>query len=67
MIRTFGTWEELGKFIRAGARGGPRDEVPFRDLNGEPMTPEQMLDLARQIERETGNQVIHRRGERRAT
>jgi hypothetical protein len=39
--------------------------VPFRDANGEPLTPEQVLGLAREIERETGQKLTFRRGERR--
>ena len=58
--------EELGEFIKAGNDGGPRDEEPFRDAHGKPMTAEQVLELAREIERETGRKLIFRRGERRA-
>ena len=65
VIRTFDSWEELGDFIRRGAVREPYDEVPFRDMDGDPMTPEQVLELARKIERETGRKVIFRRGERR--
>jgi hypothetical protein len=36
-------------------------------MNGEPMTPEDVLELARQIERETGRRLIFRRGERGGT
>jgi hypothetical protein len=45
----------------------PYDEVPFRHMNGEPMPPEQVLSLVREIERETGQQLIFRRGERGST
>lgn len=65
VIRTFNSWEELGELIRAGADGPPRDEVPFRDLDGNPMTPEQVLELVREIEQETGRKLIFQRGERR--
>lgn len=65
VIRRFDSWEELGQFVSAGADGGPHDEVPFRDMNGEPLTPEQVLELAREIEDETGQKLIFRRGERR--
>jgi len=67
LIRTFDSLEALGEFIAAGADGPPRDEVPFRDENGEPMTHEQVLDLVRDIERETGRKLIFRSGERRRT
>jgi hypothetical protein len=65
VIRSFDSWEEMGEFIRRGADGEPSDEVPFRDVNGEPMTAEQVLELAREIERETGRKLIFQRGERR--
>jgi hypothetical protein len=41
-------------------RGESNDEVPFRDENGDPVTPEQMVELAREIERETGRKLIFR-------
>jgi hypothetical protein len=63
VIRTFDSLEALGEFIDAGADGDPTDEVLFRDERGTPLTPEQMLELARQIERETGHKLIFRRGE----
>jgi hypothetical protein len=63
VIRTFDSLKELGQFIDAGARRPPNDEVPFRDEHGEPLTGEQMLELARQIEGETGRKLIYRRGE----
>ena len=66
MIRTFDSREELGRFITAGADRDPYDEVPFRDLNGKPLTPEQVLQLAREIEGETGKRVVFRRGNRAA-
>jgi hypothetical protein len=65
VIRTFDSMEELGDFIRAGVAGPPRDEVPFRDIDGKPMTSDQVIELAREIERETGRKLIYRRGERR--
>ena len=65
VIRSFDSWEELGDFIRAGVGGPPKDEVPFRDMDGNPMTAEQVLELVREIERETGRKLIFRRGERR--
>lgn len=65
VIRTFDSWDALGDFIRRGADGEPHDEVPFRDLDGRPMTPEQVLDLVREIQLETGRRLIFRRGERR--
>jgi hypothetical protein len=67
VIRSFDSWEALGEFIRRGGNREPYDEVPFRDINGEPMTAEEVLELARQIERETGHKSIFRRGERRET
>lgn len=65
VIRSFDSWEELGDFIRAGVDGPPKDEVLFRDMDGNPMTGEQVLELVREIERETGRKLIFRRGERR--
>ena len=65
VIRSFDSWEELGDFIRIGVDGPPNDEVPFRDMDGNPMTGEQVLELVREIERETGRKLIFRRGERR--
>lgn len=65
VIPSFDSWEELGDFIRAGVDGPPKDEVPFRDMDGNPMTGEQVLELVREIERETGRKLIFRRGERR--
>ena len=65
VIRSFDSWDEMGEFIRRGADRAPHDEVPFRDLDGNPMTAEQVLDLVREIERETGQKLIFRRGERR--
>jgi len=67
VIRSFDSVEELGEFIDAGANRAPYDEEPFRDQNGEPLTAEQVLDLAREIERETGHKLIFRSGERRQT
>jgi len=32
--------------------------VPFRDINGDRMTPEEVLELAREIECETGQRLI---------
>ncbi len=64
VIRTFDSLKELGEFVDAGARKEPIDEVPFRDERGEPLTAQQMLELARQIERETGRKLVFRRGER---
>lgn len=66
VIRTFDSLVELGEFIDAGAGRDSYNEVPFRDENGEPLTAEQMLELARQIERETGRKLIFPRGERRS-
>ena len=66
VIRSFGSWEELGDFIRRGADREPYDEVTLRDLDGNPMTGEQVLELVREIERETGRKLIFRRGERGA-
>ena len=63
VIRSFESLTELGAFIDSGTCGEPRDEVPFRDETGRPMTPEQMLELARQVERETGHRLIFGRGE----
>ncbi len=57
--------QELGDFIRAGVDGPPRDEEPLRDMEGNPMSAEQVLELAREIECETGRKLIFRRGERR--
>jgi hypothetical protein len=65
VIREFDSMEELGDFIRAGVDGPPKDEEPFRDMDGNPMTPQQVIELAREIERETGEQLIFRPGERR--
>jgi hypothetical protein len=65
VVRTFDSMEALGDAIAAGVDGLPRDEEPFRDMDGNPMTPQQVLDLAREIERETGRKLIFRRGERR--
>jgi hypothetical protein len=45
------------------APSGIHDEVPVRDEAGRPLTPEQMLELARQVERETGGRLIFGRGE----
>lgn len=53
VIRTFDPWKDLGELIRRSADRELYDEVPFRDINGEPMNAEQVLELARQIERET--------------
>jgi hypothetical protein len=64
VIRTFESWEDLAQFIKVGTALDPYDEVRFRDANGDPMTGEQVLELARQIERETGRPLIFRRGER---
>jgi hypothetical protein len=64
VIRRFDSWGELGQFIGAGADRDPYDEVPFRDMNGNPLTPEQVLELVREIERETGQKLIFRPGER---
>jgi hypothetical protein len=64
VIRTFDSWGELSEFIQRGAVREPYDEEPFRDLDGNPMTPEQVLELVREIERETGRKLIFRRGER---
>jgi hypothetical protein len=64
VIRTFESWEALGEFIRRGADHEPHDEVPLRDENGDPMTGDQFLELARQVERETGRKLIFQRGER---
>jgi hypothetical protein len=63
VIRSFESLKELGEFIDAGAGREPHDEVPFRDENGRPLTGEQVLALAREIERETGRRLIFRRGE----
>ena len=63
VIRSFESLKELGAFIDSGARDEPHDEVPFRDEAGMPLTPEQMLELARQVERETGGRLIFGRGE----
>jgi hypothetical protein len=63
VIRSFESLNELGTFIEAGARDEPHDEVPFRDEAGRPLTAEQMLELARQVERETGHRLIFSRGE----
>ncbi|MGH2869070.1 MAG: hypothetical protein ACRDNK_16110 [Solirubrobacteraceae bacterium] len=41
----------------------PYDE-PMRDLDWEPMSDEQVLALVRRIEKETGKQLVFRRGER---
>jgi hypothetical protein len=65
VIRAFDSAQELDGFIRSGVVGEPYDEEPFRDANGEPLTGEQVLELARQIERETGRKLIFRRGEQR--
>ena len=63
VIRSFESLNELGTFIDAGARDEPNDEVPFRDEAGRPLTAEQMLELARQVERDTGDRLIFGRGE----
>jgi len=63
VIRTFDSRQELGEFIDVGAQSQPHDEVPFRDEHGEPLTGAQMVELARQIERETGRRLIFPRGE----
>lgn len=63
VIRSFDSLDELGEFINAGASDEPRDEESFRDENGSPLTGEQVLELARAIERETGRRLIFRRGE----
>jgi hypothetical protein len=65
VIRSFDSMEELGQFIRSGADGAPHDEVPFRDANGNPLTAEQVLELVRGVERQTGRKLIFHRGERR--
>lgn len=63
VIRSFDSLNELGEFIDAGASDEPRDEVPFRDETGGALTGEQVLELVRRIERETGHRLIFRRGE----
>jgi hypothetical protein len=51
------TLRELGEQVRARADGGAYDEC-FRDLNGQAMSDEQVLALARRIEQETGEQTV---------
>jgi len=63
VIRTFDSLDELGEFIDAGAGRDPQDEEPSRSEHGEPLTGEQMLELAREVERESGRRSIFRRGE----
>ena len=62
VIRTFESEQELDDFIRSGIVGTPSEEEPFRDENGQRLTPELVLELAREIERETGRKLIFRRG-----
>jgi hypothetical protein len=57
------TLEELGARIDAAADRGSFDE-PYLDENFNPITPEQLLEHIRELERETGEQMIFRRGER---
>lgn len=51
------TLRELGDRISEHADQEPYDEC-FRDLNGQPMSDEQVLALARRIEHETGEQIV---------
>jgi hypothetical protein len=54
------TLRELGQRVSAHAVGEAYDEC-FRDLNGQPMSDEQVLALARRIEQETGEQIVFER------
>ena len=57
------TLEELGARIDAAADRAAYDE-PYLDENFNPITPEQLLEHIRELERETGEQMIFQRGER---
>jgi len=65
VIGDFESLEALGESINVVAERDPCDEVPFRDIDGKPLAPGEMLELVREIECETGRKLIFRRGERR--
>ncbi len=54
------TLRELGHQVNEHADGEPYDEC-FRDLDGQPMSDEQVLALARRIQEETGEQIVFER------
>jgi hypothetical protein len=51
------TLNELGPQVSEHADGEAYDEC-FRDVNGQPMSDEQVLALARRIEQETGERIV---------
>jgi hypothetical protein len=57
------TLEEVGARIADAADRESHDE-PYLDENFNPITPEQLLEHIRGLERESGEQLIFRRGER---
>jgi hypothetical protein len=57
------TIQELGARIDAAADREANDE-PYLDADFNPITPEQVLEHIRELERRTGERMIFRRGER---